>query len=74
MPAFTDTPLPVVPRSQVRVAEPVVGDVDPLGVLEAVRPGDIGMMASKEGAPRDLDRLARRVGGQLESRVEIVAG
>ena len=46
-----------------RVAEPVVGDVDALGEVEAVRPGDVRVVAAQEAAPGELDRLRAGVEG-----------
>ena len=64
----------VVARPQVGVAQPVVGDVDPLRALEPVRPGDVGMVLAEERAPGDLDDLGARVDGDLEAGVEVVGG
>ncbi len=64
----------VVACAEVRVAEPVVGDVDPLRTLESVRPGDVGMVLAEERAPGELDDLGARVDGDLEAGVEVVGG
>ena len=65
-------PLAVVARAQVRIGEPVVGDVDPLRRCRRRRPGDVGMMALEQRPPGDLDGLGRGVGRQLEPSVEVV--
>jgi hypothetical protein len=65
-------PLPVIALAEDRVRQPIVGDVDPLRELETVGTRDVGVMTSKEGPPRDLDRLEARVDGHLEASVEIV--
>ena len=69
-----DPTLVVVTRPEVGVAEPVVGDVDPLRTLESVRPGDVGMVLAEERAPGQLDDLGARVDGDLEAGVEVVGG
>ena len=64
----------VVARPQLRIAQPVVGDVDPLGSFEPVGPGDVGMMLAEERSPGDLDDLRARIDGDLEAGVEVVGG
>jgi hypothetical protein len=66
--------LAVVPAPQFRVAQPVVGDVDPLGEVQCGRPGDIGMVASEQPAPGDLDRLRTGVVRDTEPDVEVIGG
>jgi len=53
-----DATFVVVARPEVRVAEPVVGDVDALRSLESIRPGDVRMVPAEERAPCQLDDLA----------------
>jgi hypothetical protein len=64
----------VISGAQIRIAQPVMGDVDPLRALEAVRACDVGMVLSEERSPRELDDLTARVDRDLESRVEVVRG
>ena len=77
-PVLADRPaqaaLAVVAGAEIRVAQPVVGDVDPLRPLETGRAGDVRMVLSQERAPGDLDDLGARVDGDLEAGVQVVGG
>ena len=69
-----DAPLVVVPRAQLWIAQPVMGDIDPLRALETGRPGDVRVMLAQERAPGDLDDLRARIDGDLEAAVQVVGG
>ena len=58
----------------VGVAQPVVGDVDPLRPVErrVVAARDVRVVALEQRPPGDLDRLGRRVDVDLEPGVEVV--
>ena len=64
----------VVPGAEVGVAEPVVGDVDPLGALESGIAGDVGVVLAQERSPRELDDLGAGVDRDLEPGVQVVRG
>ena len=66
--------LAVVAGPQGRIAQPVVRDVDPLGHLEALVTRDVGMVASEQAAPGDLDRFDARVERDAEAGIQVVAG
>ena len=66
--------LAVVASPQLRVAQPVMGDVDALGELEPVRAGDVGVVLAQERPPGELDRLGARVTRHPEAGVQVVAG
>ena len=68
----TEAALVIVAGPELGDAQPVVGNVDAFGLIEAVRPGHIGVMSTQEGAPCDLNRLGRGIGRQLEPGVEVV--
>ena len=69
-------PLLVVAGAQVRVAQPVVGDVDPLREVErrGVLAGDVRVVALEERTPGELDGLGRCVDRHLEAGVQVVVG
>ena len=64
----------IVATPQVRIAEPVVRDVDPLRKLQGGRPRDIGVVLAQEAAPGQVDGLWARVAGDTESGVEVLGG
>ncbi len=66
--------LAVVATTQLRVAQPVVGDVDPLRELEGFRPGDIRVVLAQEATPGQVDRLRAGVAGHPKPGIQIVAG
>ena len=66
--------LAVVAAAQLRVAQPVVGDVDPLRELEGVGAGDIRVVLAQETTPRKVDRLGAGVAGHPETGIQVVAG
>ena len=49
-----------------------MGDVDPLGELEAVGAGDVGVVLAQQGPPGELDGLRARVARYAEAGVEVV--
>ncbi len=64
--------LAVVASAQGRLAQPVVGDIDPLGHLQTVGTGDVRMVAPKQGTPGDLDRLDAGVRRDTEAAIEVI--
>ncbi len=66
--------LPVVAGPQGRIAQPVVRDIDPLGHLEALVTRDVGVVASEQAAPGDLDRFDAGVERDAEAGIQVVAG
>ena len=70
----TQAVLAVVASPERRVAQPVVGDVDALRLLEAPGTRDIGVVPPQERPPGDLDRLGARVGRDAEPRIEVIGG
>ena len=66
--------LAVVAAPQVRVAQPVVGDVDALRQLEAVGSGDVRVVLAQQRPPGELDRLGAGVAGHAEPGVQVVGG
>ncbi len=51
-----------------------MGDVDPLGKVQGVWSGDIGMVTAQEPAPGNLDRLRTGVVGDTEPEIEVIGG
>ena len=66
--------LAVVAAAQLRVAQPVVGDVDPLRELEGVGAGDVRVVLAQETTPGKVDRLGAGVAGHPETGIQVVAG
>ena len=66
--------LAVVAAAQLRVAQPVVGDVDPLRELEGVGAGDVRVVLAQEATPGKVDRLGAGVAGHPETGIQVVAG
>ena len=66
--------LAVIAATQLRVAQPVVSDVDPLRELEGVGAGDVRVVLAQETTPRKVDRLSAGVAGHPETGIEVVAG
>ena len=66
--------LAVVAAAQLRVAQPVVGDVDPLRELEGFGAGDIRVVLAQETTPRKVDRLGAGVAGHAKTGIQVVAG
>ncbi len=64
--------LPVVPSPEGRVAQPVMGDIDPLGRVKAIGTGHVGMVLSEQGTPGKLDRLRAGGDGHLQAGVQVV--
>ena len=58
--------LAVVAAAQVGVAQPVVGDVDPLRELEGVGAGDVRVVLAQQAAPGEVDGLGAGVARDAE--------
>lgn len=70
----SDPSLAVVTGTQLRNAQPVMGNVDPLRLIEAVLSGDVRVMSTQEGPPGDLDRFGGSVRRQFEPCIQVVVG
>ena len=72
--ADADGALAVVATPEIGIAEPVVGDVDALGQLQAGRSRDVRMVLAQQRPPGQLDRLGAGIAWHAEAGVQVVCG